>query len=205
MIPTEGQLKQIIQEETGRIFREGLGADSLTAAPLAVLLKVIERLQQEFGSDAVRDFSRRMQTGTERRRAEGRDIQAQIEARRHQRDESRKVREKCWDADQAFKWLLDPCPVIDEEAIDLEDSSEDIDCPTKWVPLLESAAEVEAIRAAHLEWKASGTTQAESSWMFDRFSRLGLDWRWVLMREYLLKTEFVDGIRSPHRDVPLGG
>lgn len=197
MIPTDEQLKRILQEETQRAFHGRLDTGSLAVIPVTVLWKALDRIQQEFGQEAAQDFTRRMLIGVERQRAEDQNVQAELAVRRRQREDTKEMRRACWDAEDAFYWLLEPCPVVDEDAIDLEGEAEGADCPVKRVPLLEARKEIEAIRTAHDDWQASGTTQVEASWMFDRFSALGLDWRWVLMREFLLRTEFIEGISSP--------
>lgn len=125
-----------------------------------------------------------------RRRAASEAATQEIRAARSAKEAERAARIAEWES-RSFRWLLEPCPLLDEEQN-----------LVVWQPAIDDPAEVEMIRASAARWKGTDQRQRLEAWLFDEVGELGLDWTWVVMRENGLAQEFIDGIRPAWMDEP---
>ena len=115
----------------------------------------------------------------------------QAEARAREDAKAKKAND--WAANHAFLWMLEPVPYFDEDTES-----------TAWMPMADSTAEVEAIRACAREWALGDKNRELHSHLFDNLAHFNMDWQSIVRRENLLRMEQVDGILFSDKNEPFG-
>jgi hypothetical protein len=111
--------------------------------------------------------------------------QARVDAKLRLKDE--------WQIAHAYRWMLEPVPYFDEDTQS-----------TAWMPMAESVAEVEAIRACAREWEHGDRSQKLHRHLFDNLAHFNMDFESLVAREDRLYLEAVEGIPFLDKDEPFG-
>lgn len=102
-----------------------------------------------------------------------------------------------WEITHSYRWMMAPVPMWceDEEGEESEKGGEVV-----LMPMTNSIAEVEAIRACAREWEAGDKSRRLHSHLFDYLGHFNMDWENIVRRENGLRAEFVNGIEFKEKD-----
>ena len=113
-------------------------------------------------------------------------------AKEQARQDAKAAKVDGWRENHAYRWMLAPVPVFDEETE-----------KTVLMPLSNDSAEVEAIRESAARWETGDQSRKLYAHLFDELAHFEMDWESIVRRERQLALEAIDGVPFVTKDDPI--